>query len=489
MLFNSLEFLIFFPAVVIIYFLIPHRFRWVFLLLSSYYFYMAWRPEYIVLILISTIVDYFACIWMGKEKEKKKRKKFLYLSLICNLGLLFVFKYFNFFNDSIRTVVTGFNMEYGIPDFSLLLPMGISFYTFQTLSYTIDVYRGRRQPEKHFGIFALYVSFFPQLVAGPIERSDRLMPQFFEKKSFDFDRVSMGLQRMAWGFFKKVVIADRLAIVVNNVYGNPGQYDGISYIAVMFLFSFQIFCDFSGYSDIAIGAAKVMGFDLMENFKRPFFAKSISDFWRRWHISLSSWFKDYLYIPLGGNRVSVPRNYLNLFITFLISGLWHGANWGFVVWGALHGVWLMIEKATIGIRAKTNRLLRLEKVPFIHKVLQVGFTFFLVSFAFVFFRAESLPLAWYMIKGIFTIDASMLGFSGIANSIGGMGLGKVEMILAVLSIFILEIAHISERKKPLFDVLSEKPLVLKWTFMYVILMTILLFGVFDNASEFIYFQF
>lgn len=311
----------------------PHRFRWIFLLGASYYFYMAWKPEYILLIILTTCVDYTLCILMGREKEKRKRKKYLYISLFVNLGLLFLFKYFNFFNGTLRDIFINFNIAYNVPDFSLLLPMGISFYTFQTMSYTIDVYKGRREPEKHLGIFALYISFFPQLVAGPIERSEKLLPQFREKHTFNYERVTDGLKRMLWGFFKKMVIADRLSILVKYVYGsNLYNLEGFPLLLGTLFFAFQIYCDFSGYSDIAIGAAKVMGFDLMENFNRPYFSKSISEFWKRWHISLSTWFKDYVYIPMGGNRVKVPRHYFNLFFTFLVSGLWHGTDWTFVAW-------------------------------------------------------------------------------------------------------------------------------------------------------------
>lgn len=337
MLFNSLQFLIFFPIVILLYYLLPHSKRWIFLLLASYYFYMSWNPAYIVLILISTLVDYFAAIKMSEQDNINKRKIYLFFSLFANLGLLFIFKYFNFFNDSVRLLFQSLGVNYGVPSLSLLLPVGISFYTFQTLSYTIDVYRGVTKPERHFGIFAVYVSFFPQLVAGPIERSERLLPQFRVPVIPNENNFSSGMKLMVWGFFKKVVVADNVAIIVNQVYNNVNEYQGLPLIIATFLFAIQIYCDFSGYSDIAIGSARVMGIHLMKNFNTPYFSKSITEFWKRWHISLSTWFRDYVYIPLGGNRVSKPRHYLNLFLTFLISGLWHGANWTFVIWGALHG--------------------------------------------------------------------------------------------------------------------------------------------------------
>ncbi len=347
MLFNSLQFLIFFPIVVSIFFLLPQKRRWILLLIASYYFYMCWKVEYIVLIIASTLIDYFVAKKMADLKEKVKRKKWLLISLLSNLGILFGFKYFNFVNANVQALFDNFNIFYGVPAFDVLLPVGISFYTFQTLSYTIDVYNGKTPVQNHLGIFAVYVSFFPQLVAGPIERSRHLLPQFYVEHKFSYDRIKYGLQQMLWGFFKKVVIADRLAIVVDGVYNNLDDYSGISLLIATIFFAFQIYCDFSGYSDIAIGSARVMGFELIDNFKRPYFSKSISEFWRRWHISLSTWFRDYLYIPLGGNRVVKWRWYYNLFITFLVSGFWHGANWTFLVWGGLHGAYLIIAIADV----------------------------------------------------------------------------------------------------------------------------------------------
>ena len=320
MLFNSLHFLIFFPIVIVIYFCIPHKYRWILLLFASYYFYMSWKAEYVILILISTIIDYFVAIKISREDNEKMRKIYLLLSIITNIGLLISFKYLNFISSSVSEFLQLFSIQFSPIILDVLLPVGISFYTFQTLSYTIDVYRRRIKPERHFGIFAVYVSFFPQLVAGPIERGKNLLPQFLEKHYFDYIRVTNGLKLMLWGFFKKIVIADRLAVVVNAVYNNPTEFTGAPLILATVFFAFQIYCDFSGYSDIAIGTAQVMGYNLMDNFKRPYFAGSISEFWQRWHISLSTWFRDYLYIPLGGSRVSIPRWYFNLIIIFIVSG-------------------------------------------------------------------------------------------------------------------------------------------------------------------------
>ena len=356
MLFNSLEFIIFFPIVVAAYFALNPKYRWILLLLASYYFYMCWNYKYIVLIMFSTVVDYCSGILMYRTNKTGLRKLLLLASLTTNLGLLFFFKYFNFFGETVNYFFERFNIFAEVPAYSFLLPVGISFYTFQTLSYTIDIYRKKQTPEYHFGRFALFVSFFPQLVAGPIERSVNLIPQFRQDFKFDYERVRDGILFMVWGFFKKVVIADRLAEYVNLVYNNPTESEGFQNIIATFFFSIQIYCDFSGYSDIAIGAALILGYRLMTNFRRPYFALNIREFWQRWHISLSTWFRDYVYISLGGNRVVKWRWFYNLFITFLVSGLWHGANWTFVIWGALHGFYLIFAIWTIKIREQTNRL-------------------------------------------------------------------------------------------------------------------------------------
>ena len=396
---------------------------------------MSWNPAYIILIILSTVVDYFAGLKMGSTDDKSKRKKYLFASLFINLGMLFFFKYYNFFSDSFTYLLNEFPvMQMGnfLPTFDLLLPVGISFYTFQTLSYTIDVYRGEKEPEKHFGIFALYVSFFPQLVAGPIERSTRLLPQFKEEYKFDYIRVTDGLKLMLWGYFKKVVVADRLAIFVNGVYNDVSGVEGIPLILATVFFAFQIYCDFSGYSDIAIGAAQIMGFDLMDNFKRPYFSKSIPEFWRRWHISLSTWFKDYVYIPLGGNRVSKLRYYANLFITFLISGLWHGAAWTFVIWGALHGFYQIFSLLTKKYRYKLKESIGIVNYPTLNKYLQIGVTFVLVDFAWIFFRANSLNDAWYIINNLFAgIISQISGIGMLSDSLSGFGFGKYELAVAI----------------------------------------------------------
>ncbi|PAB58267.1 MBOAT family O-acyltransferase [Anaeromicrobium sediminis] len=489
MLFNSIDFLIFFMIVIPLYFILPFKHRWILLLASSYYFYMSWNPIYIVLIIFSTIVDYFASIKMSQVEEKKKRKKYLFFSLATNLGLLFVFKYFNFFSVTTANMLnyTGIHIQpYRI---NLLLPVGISFYTFQTLSYTIDVYNGKTKAERHFGIFALYVSFFPQLVAGPIERSNHLLPQFHRNYKFDYDRVKSGLMLMLWGFFKKVVIADRLALLVNTVYNNPENYQGFPLILATVFFTFQIYCDFSAYSDIAIGCARVMGFDLMKNFDRPYFSKSIKEFWARWHISLSTWFRDYVYIPLGGNRVKLNRNLMNLFITFTISGLWHGASLTFVVWGMLHGTYLIVEKLTEDFREKIIDLLKINKESFSFKLFNCVKTFILVNLAWVFFRANSIKDAMYIIKNMFKIN--LFNQIQFIEELYNLGLDKQEFWLAITSIIFLLFIHWTQRKNSLGSRINREPLVARWIVYYGLLFAIIIFGVYGgyDESQFIYFQF
>lgn len=492
MLFNSIEFLIFFAVVITAYFILKSKHRWILLLAASYYFYMSWNPAYIILIILSTVVDYFAGLKMGSTDNKSKRKKYLFASLFINLGMLFFFKYYDFFNDQFTYLVNEVGvLQYGgvLPTFDLLLPVGISFYTFQTLSYTIDVYRGEKEPEKHFGIFALYVSFFPQLVAGPIERSTRLLPQFKEEYKFDYIRVTDGFKLMLWGFFKKVVVADRLAIFVNGVYNDVQGVEGIPLILATVFFAFQIYCDFSGYSDIAIGAAQVMGFNLMDNFKRPYFSKSIPEFWRRWHISLSTWFKDYVYIPLGGNRVSEARYYANLFITFLISGLWHGAAWTFVIWGALHGLYQIFSLVTKKYRIKFKESLGLVNYPNLNKYLQIGITFVLVDFAWIFFRANSLTDAWYIISNLFRgITGQVSSIGMLSNSLSGFGFNKYELAVAVGVILIMEAIHLIQRHGSIRHMMRDKPIWFRWSLYYALIFMILFLGAYGN-QEFIYFQF
>ena len=493
MIFNSSTFLLFFFVVVTIYFLLPYRAKWIFLLAASYYFYMSWKPGYALLIAISTIITYFTGIKMGQKPVQKNRLKYLILSIVLNLCLLGTFKYFNFFSLSLHAVLSRFNLLYDAAELKIILPVGISFYTFQALSYSIDVYRGDKKPEHHFGIYALYVSFFPQLVAGPIERSTRLLAQFFRKHEFDYDRVVSGLRLMGWGFFKKVVVADRLAIIVNPIYDDPQQYHGITLIIATFFFAYQIYCDFSGYSDIAIGSARVLGYDLIKNFNQPYLSKSIPDFWRRWHISLSTWFRDYVYIPLGGNRVGKWRWYWNIIIVFLLSGLWHGANWTFVIWGLLHGIYMLCSVWSQKLRSKIIILAGMNRFPKLQSTIQVLITFSLVCSAWVLFRAESLNDAAYIYRSAFSGTRHFLfSFYDIAylkSLFGQLGVTQNELFIAIISIGVLEIVQFIKNQRKLKSWFKLQPVWLRWTAYYILFGIILFYGSFNSAQEFIYFQF
>jgi len=474
MLFNSFEFLLFFVIVTTLYFTLPHRFRWFMLLAASCYFYMAFVPVYILILGFTIVVDYFAGIWL-EEAEGKRRKLLLTLSLIANIGVLAVFKYYNFINDNLTLLLHGAGFENPIPYLSILLPIGLSFHTFQAMSYTIEVYRGHQKAERHFGIYALYVMFYPQLVAGPIERPQNLLFQFYEEHKFDFDRVSSGLKLIMWGFFKKLVVADRLAVYVDAVYNHPENHNGTTFIVATVFFAFQIYCDFSGYADIAIGTARVMGFKLMENFNRPYFAKSVSEFWRKWHISLSTWFTDYLYISLGGNRVSVPRWYFNLFFVFLISGLWHGANWTYVIWGALNGIYLiaaLVWKRSLLAKISFNNFLP----PFLANAFNMLATFMLICYSWIFFRANN-------------INDAILITKKIASDHGKLFYNNPNFIFSLAAIGMLLVA---ETKKEYFDkqfsFFNNSNIVIRYATYTTLVLIILLMGVFDG-SQFIYFQF
>ncbi|MFO7653519.1 MAG: MBOAT family protein [Candidatus Krumholzibacteriia bacterium] len=480
MLFNSLEFLLFFPAVVALYFGMPPRFRWVLLLAASYYFYASWRVEYLSLIIISTVVDYVAGLGLGAATSRKLRRLWLGLSLTTNLGLLFAFKYYGFFSDSLAALSGSLGRDVMFPELQILLPVGISFYTFQTLSYTIDVYNRKRPPERHLGIFAVYVSFFPQLVAGPIERSTSLLPQFRQVHVLEASRVATGLRLILWGFVKKVVIADRLALYVDVVYDDPSSFGGAALITASILFAVQIYCDFSGYSDIAIGTARIMGFDLMTNFRQPYFASSIREFWQRWHISLSTWFRDYVYIPLGGSRNGAVLTYANLLVTFIISGLWHGANWTFVVWGALHGMYLATSNMTSGIRRRFVARTHVDAVPGLLPVWRVFATNVLVLFGWIFFRANSLDDAFLIIGRI--AGGPGEGLTALVAALPGSthrDLAFVAFMIGTLSAYDYALSRD-------WRILGRPAVV--GTTLSLQFWAVLIFGVFSN-QQFIYFQF
>lgn len=483
MLFNSIEFLVFFPVVTALYFILPHRLRWAHLLAASCVFYMGFIPVYILILGFTIVVDYFAGILI-EGAWGRRRKTFLLLSLAANIGVLAVFKYYNFLNRTAADLAGALGVAYAVPFLSIALPVGLSFHTFQAMSYTIEVYRGRQRAERHFGIYSLYVMFYPQLVAGPIERPQNLLHQFYERHEFDYARVTNGLKLMLWGMFKKVVVADRLAVYVDAVYNSPLEWGGQPLAVATVFFAFQIYCDFSGYSDIAIGAAQVMGFKLMTNFNRPYHATSISEFWKRWHISLSTWFRDYLYVPLGGNRVAPPRWYFNLFVTFLVSGVWHGANWTFVAWGAINGFYLLFSIWTRRPRERLVRLVGLDRRPALHRLLKIGVTFALTCYAWVFFRAHSISDAIYINRAI---------ASAILDPLRGAGyvfapMPPAEVALAVGAVALMEAVHLVQRKRGMRAMLSERPAWFRWAVYYALAAAVLLAGKFGER-QFIYFQF
>ncbi|MFN0060680.1 MAG: MBOAT family O-acyltransferase [Planctomycetota bacterium] len=486
MKFNSIEFLLYFPLVALSYFLLPQRHRWLLLLAASYYFYMCWEPVYALLIVASTVVDYAAGRLMGASADRAQRRKYLFVSMALNLGLLFTFKYLDFTLASLKAAFAPFNLLEDLPLFHLVLPVGISFYTFQTLSYTIDVYRGTAPAERHLGYFALYVVYFPQLVAGPIERTDRLLPQLRATHAFDLQRIYSGALCMLWGFFKKLAIADPLGLIVDPVYNNPQAFEGPAFVVATVAFAIQIYCDFSGYSDIAIGASRILGIELMQNFRRPYLARSLVEFWQRWHISLSQWFRDYVYVPLGGNRGSTARVCVNLFIVFLVSGLWHGASWTFVAWGALHGTYLIVGRLTRAPRAALAAALRLERVPRLHLAAQIATTFTLVLAAWVFFRAASVADACYIFASLGTGWQSFT--VSVLEPFANVGVPLDQLVAALIAILCLELVQLAQEYTRLSAWFFQRPVALRWGAYQLLLLGVFLLGDFHERA-FIYFQF
>ncbi|WP_317166765.1 MBOAT family O-acyltransferase [Spirosoma aureum] len=445
---------------------------------------MAFVPVYILILGFTIVIDFFAGIYIERTKGPL-RKIFLIASLIANISVLAIFKYYNFLNDNLNELLGNLGHATPFPMLKILLPIGLSFHTFQAMSYTIEVYRKNQVAEKHFGIYALYVMFYPQLVAGPIERPQNVLHQFYEKHSFNNKNITDGLKLIAWGLFKKVVIADRLSVIVNTVYNNPKQFEGAPLIFATVLFAFQIYCDFSGYSDIALGTARTIGFRLMTNFNTPYFSKSISEFWKRWHISLSTWFRDYLYIPLGGNRVSKFRWYLNLFITFLISGLWHGANWTYVIWGSLNGIYLIVENSTDSVRIKFYNFIGLHNKKLLISKLSLCSTFMLTCFAWIFFRAKDLHDAYYIISNLTT------NFVPSINNLkpGILGSTLYDYLIGFLALSVLLLVEKIQMQISINKWLNHQPMMMRTLIYCALIMCILLFGMFDLEEQFIYFQF
>lgn len=483
MLFNSLAFAVFLPIVFILYWAVPHKYRYLVLLVASYYFYMSWNPKYVLLILLTTAVSYLCAILVDGTEEKKKKKGYMAAAALVSLGVLFFFKYFNFLSASVTDLLQRISIPLQPATIKVMLPVGISFYTFQSLSYVIDVYKGEVKPQKNFAKYALFISFFPQLVAGPIERTKNLMPQLFEERAFSHDKAVYGLRLMLWGFFKKLIIADAVAKYVDTVYNDVHSYFGLTFIVATVLFTFQIYCDFSGYSDIAIGTAKLLNIDLMTNFKSPYLSTSIKEFWSRWHISLSTWFRDYVYIPLGGNRCSKARRSVNLLVTFLASGLWHGANWTFVLWGGLHGVYQIVENfVTERIGKKETKLSGLR--TFFKGLL----TFALVSFAWIFFRANSVSDAFYVVTHL---HRGVIHFyNAVIRMFIDMQFSYFSFAKLVLSLTALMLYDYFSLKKDLIVEFGRLKWPFRWIFYIGLTSLIILLKLHNGTTqEFIYFQF
>lgn len=483
--FNSIQYLLFLGLNLLVYYLLPRRARNVQLLLASYFFYMCWNPAYALLMLFSTAVTYGCGLLVGNAVWGKRRL-WVALSLLLNLGVLFFFKYYNFAAGLLSDAVHAAGLGLDVPLLDVLLPVGISFYTFQALGYTIDVYRKDVAAEKNFIDYALFISFFPQLVAGPIERSGNILHQLKEYHPFRYENIKTGVYPVLWGLFKKVVIADNMAVLVNNVYNNPQSQGGGAFLLATVAFAFQIYCDFSAYSDIARGSARMLGFRLMENFDCPYFATSIQDFWRRWHISLSSWFKDYLYFPLGGSRKGKARTCLNVMIVFFVSGLWHGAALTFVAWGLLNGLYQVVSKLIDPLRQKAMTLLHLSGDNLFVKGFRICFTFFLTCMAWVLFRANSLPDALTAYRAIFSIPVT-----GLDGTLTALGVSNRALILLLVCVLVLAVADWLIHSKNLFQRL-DRTVALRYAGYFLLAAAILLFGSYGEGYDpqaFVYFQF
>lgn len=478
MLFNSIDFAIFLPLIFLLYWFITNRnlkLQNVLIVVASYVFYGWWDWRFLSLIIFSTLVDYTVGVYLGKETSYSKRKVLLWTSIIVNLGFLGFFKYYNFFLDNFITAFSFFGHPIGARSLNIILPVGISFYTFQTLSYSIDVYRKKLEPTKDFIAFSAFVSFFPQLVAGPIERATNLLPQFYKKRTFNYNKAVDGLRQILWGLFKKMVIADNCAVIVNTIFDNHQDYSGSTLVLGAVFFAFQIYGDFSGYSDIAIGTARLFGFNLMQNFAFPYFSRDIAEFWRRWHISLSTWFRDYLYIPLGGSRGTKNKVIRNVFVIFIVSGFWHGANWTFIVWGALNAIYflplLLFNKNRNHIEVVASH----KKWPSLKALLNILLTFGLTTLAWIFFRAANISHALQYIKGI--CNSSLFSIPEVRPT-----------DLMVLLICFISIEWLGRRNQYAIETIG-----LKWkrpirlVFYYSLIILIFWFN--RNDQTFIYFQF
>ncbi len=487
MLFNSIDFALFLPVVWVVYQLLYKsrigQNRW--LLLASYVFYGWWDYRFLALIFLSTLVDYAVGLQLAKQRNTANKKRWLWLSIAVNIGMLGFFKYFNFFVDNFTAAFSFFGSEINAGTLIIVLPVGISFYTFQTLSYTLDVYNNKLKPTRNFTAFAAFVSFFPQLVAGPIERAKNLLPRFFESRPFNYRQAKSGMRQILWGLFKKMVIADNCGVYADMIFDNPDQYGGATLFLGAVFFAFQIYGDFSGYSDVAIGTAKLFGFRLMDNFKVPYFSRDIAEFWRRWHISLSTWFRDYVYIPLGGSRTGKPKVIRNVFIVFLVSGFWHGADWSFILWGGFHAV-LFLPLQLSGSNRRNLKTAALGRLlPSAREYFSILLTFFLTTVGWVFFRAESASASFAYLKSMF------IGFFDVETFVQSATFlqNKTGVVLPVLIIMMLAMEWWSRAGTYGLEVAALKlPTALRWLLYAALVFIILMFQV-TTQTPFIYFQF
>ena len=500
MLFNSFGYAVFLPIIFLLHWITPRKWRWALLLAASCFFYATWGPEYIVVLLLTIVISYYAALYMeraGKQRGrsangKKNRgaspsaKTVLVLSIIFCAGLLFFFKYLNFFSENVAALLQRFSIPMQPFTLRLALPIGISFYLFQTISYLVDVYKGKIPAERHFGIYAVYISFFPKVMQGPIERGESLLPQLHKPRRFHYGQASYGMKLMAWGFFKKLVLADGLSIYVSQVYDNLSPYTGFSLMLATFFYAIQLYCDFSGYTDIALGSAGILGIRLSPNFRSPYFASSIKDFWGRWHISLSSWLRDYIYIPLGGSRVGRVRHALNIMITFLVSGLWHGASWNYVLWGGIHGA-LQIIEGFFPWNKKSSRFQTDRRLHAMLCIVTVPATFLLVCFAWIFFRAATLQDAFYVIRNMFTgIGSPYTYIHDCALQLGLTFRNLVFHCLPLIPLFLFDLASL---KTDVIALISRQRFFIRWPVYILLLLVILLFSEKGVTTEFIYMQF
>lgn len=488
MLFNSLEFLAFYPVVVAVLFALPHRARWAWLLLASCVFYGSWSPWYLLLLLATATLDWIVGVRIADAPTQEARWRWLVLSLVSNLGVLFSFKYYNLFNDTLTAGLARLGVDWPFPHSEWVLPVGLSFYTFQSISYTVDVYRGDYPAERRPGMFLLYVAYFPHLVAGPIVRAPKLLPQLHQHVRFDWDRAASGLRLACWGMFKKVVIADRLAQVVDIVYGDPRSFGPFAWTIATFFFCYQVYCDFSGYSDIAIGIARVMGVDLTRNFDQPYLSRSMSEIWSRWHITMSTWFRDYVYVPLGGNRVPPWRWAFNVYVVMVGSGLWHGAQWSLTAWGAVHATLLVLERFTEPQRKWLYRVTGLERVPAVQALVQWACTFLLWQVTLVFFRSETLGDAFYILTHL------PFGWERVGSPLAlAEFVGKVKLDIFLLGYCILlcpfaEAIDFCFRTASIRERVQRWPTLVRWVLDWTLIVATIALGFF-GATPFVYFQF